>query len=327
MLTTLRKVVGTCLSVTLSFGATACGSEPHVGLNAPSARASFEERGRAYDQLKPLSMHETHTTYLQGGSPVGSERTTDYLQLADGRRVYHAEDILSVVPSDSAAATAALESESYASSASTFKTVYWVLFTVGGLVMITPLLSAGDGDVSMTPVLVGGGVMLAGIPFIFMAKSKRNSANDAKATAFETYEPGLRKTLNLCAKDGKVFDCAAPPARVDTGAATVPTAPAAPPAPAITPQGVGAGETCGGLAGFACAQGLYCAYPVAALCGAADQPGTCAIVPETCPEQRQLVCGCDDRTYPNACEAARRGISIRRQGDCHPASAPSQGTF
>jgi hypothetical protein len=33
--------------------------------------------------------------------------------------------------------------------------------------------------------------------------------------------------------------------------------------------------------------------------------GACAHVPETCSDELAPVCGCDGRSYPNACEAAR----------------------
>jgi hypothetical protein len=76
------------------------------------------------------------------------------------------------------------------------------------------------------------------------------------------------------------------------------------------------GAMCGGIAGFACAADLYCAYAPEAQCGAADQSGTCAKKPEMCTEQFQPICGCNDKTYPNACHAAREGVSVVRVGEC-----------
>jgi hypothetical protein len=73
---------------------------------------------------------------------------------------------------------------------------------------------------------------------------------------------------------------------------------------------------CGGLAGFGCAKGLYCSYPVEAHCGAADMSGTCRAIPEACSEEFAPICGCNDKTYPNACHAARDGISLGKPGAC-----------
>jgi hypothetical protein len=80
---------------------------------------------------------------------------------------------------------------------------------------------------------------------------------------------------------------------------------------------------CGGLAGFACSAGLYCSFPPEAMCGAADQTGSCTPIPEVCTEEFAPVCGCNDKTYPNACHAAREGISVGKKGECAlPAPAP-----
>jgi hypothetical protein len=77
----------------------------------------------------------------------------------------------------------------------------------------------------------------------------------------------------------------------------------------------GAGQTCGGFAGLACDEGLDCFYAVGS-CGRSDQPGLCGPRPEVCAFIYQPVCGCDGRTYPNRCEAARAGMSIARRGSC-----------
>ncbi|MFZ5893616.1 MAG: Kazal-type serine protease inhibitor domain-containing protein [Myxococcota bacterium] len=77
-----------------------------------------------------------------------------------------------------------------------------------------------------------------------------------------------------------------------------------------------AGAMCGGIAGFGCAAGLYCAFPIEAHCGAADQSGVCKPIPEMCTEQYSPVCGCNDKTYGNECQAAREGISIGKTGEC-----------
>lgn len=77
-----------------------------------------------------------------------------------------------------------------------------------------------------------------------------------------------------------------------------------------------AGTLCGGLQGLGCAEGEYCDFAPDARCGAADQTGVCLPSPDFCTAQFDPVCGCDDRTYGNACEANAAGVSVASAGEC-----------
>ena len=72
---------------------------------------------------------------------------------------------------------------------------------------------------------------------------------------------------------------------------------------------------CGGLQGLACEEGEFCNYTDGS-CGAADQLGICEVIPEGCDDVFDPVCGCDDQTYGNACEAAAAGVSVASEGEC-----------
>lgn len=58
-----------------------------------------------------------------------------------------------------------------------------------------------------------------------------------------------------------------------------------------------------------CLRGEYC---LSAVCG----NGVCMPIPKSCETATYPVCGCDDVTYKNFCEAAKAGVSIQGEGRC-----------
>ena len=73
---------------------------------------------------------------------------------------------------------------------------------------------------------------------------------------------------------------------------------------------------CGGLLGKKCAlENQFCKF-AEGVCGQGDQTGTCAEKPDFCAEIYSPVCGCDNKTYGNECNAFGAGISVKSQGEC-----------
>ncbi len=59
----------------------------------------------------------------------------------------------------------------------------------------------------------------------------------------------------------------------------------------------------------------YCSFPQGS-CGEDEELGSCKAMPEMCTMQYQAVCGCDGKTYSNACKAAAAGVSLRSEEAC-----------
>lgn len=61
-----------------------------------------------------------------------------------------------------------------------------------------------------------------------------------------------------------------------------------------------------------CGPGNFCSKPV----GTCGGSGTCAASPQMCITLWNPVCGCNNRTYGNSCEASGAGVSVAGETEC-----------
>jgi len=73
---------------------------------------------------------------------------------------------------------------------------------------------------------------------------------------------------------------------------------------------------CGGTANTQCpGTNQFCDRGVGK-CQVADAPGVCRVKTQMCTMDYTPVCGCDAKTYANACGAASAGVSVDHAGEC-----------
>ena len=80
--------------------------------------------------------------------------------------------------------------------------------------------------------------------------------------------------------------------------------------------GVGDGKLCGTRGAGQCEADEFCNFEPDKDCGATDRGGSCEAKPDICTADFSPVCGCDDKTYSNACSAHAAGVSVKATGEC-----------
>lgn len=77
------------------------------------------------------------------------------------------------------------------------------------------------------------------------------------------------------------------------------------------------GAACETGAAKACEPRLYCKREFGACVANPKGPGTCRYAPDLCTDEVKPVCGCNGKTYENACLAEIEDANIAHEGSCN----------
>ncbi len=212
----LVGVSALCMSAAL----VGCGGPTKLVLSAPPPTAPLEARLEAYQQLQPVGA-EIHSYYKKSRDGM-SERFLSsraaYIRLGGGEEVHYPEELLPLVPRNSPTARSILQSQEYRATSVSFRR--WALASagVGFLGGVVGLSSAMDLDpgtprtVALVSVgTIAGALLLGGLGMYVVSGYNNSQAEEHRANAFRTYEPDLRKRLNLCPRGEELVDCSAAP--------------------------------------------------------------------------------------------------------------------
>lgn len=176
----------------LIFGVGLMACRSHVELKVPTITAPAPERVEAYERLR-LPPNNKRLFSL-------SFAETDGFSLANGAIIFHTEDLLAVVPKDSATAFW-VERERRAARSS-------VALLVGGLLLTGWSLSGAQIPGSLgDDVQWSVTALSASLVLLFASSQAQGYARLSKSLALQSYNFSLRSQLGLCQRDGVVFDC------------------------------------------------------------------------------------------------------------------------
>lgn len=169
-----------------------CGCHPHVRLDPVDPRADAEERQRIYERLQPIDRGRgVYVTLAE--DRVEPALDVEFLLLANGAKVYHADDLLPVVPVASTTARAGEDYAQWRAIDTLSSGVGVALVSTGAVVAAAAIPQSDDARV---PAIVAVSFAATGIALrtvVGLIASSRMAR--ARSVAFGNYGRDLRHHL------------------------------------------------------------------------------------------------------------------------------------
>lgn len=182
----------------------ACGGPQHVELAPMPTNLAPAQRVEVFNRLRRAGEIRTVTTSC--GNYGCRTSTSTSMVMANGTVIDLAEDLLPLVPRDSATGRAATSAGEAHDRASWWGKAAWLTGTVGfGVLMY------GFYKVNTPEEIIGGTLFGAGVAAgIVWAVSYYDAKLDTRA-AFDHFTPDLANELALCVSGLSIVPCEAPP--------------------------------------------------------------------------------------------------------------------
>jgi hypothetical protein len=194
---------------TLQYLAEGRKAKPHVSFVVPPRSAPYEERLAAYEELRPEAERKTLITRKTKRREPGAP-----LVLADGTTIYHAEDLATLVPADSATAEAIERVVVHERKQRVWTNLAIAFGGVSSGALTLGLVVFRQGEAEETQNLglgiAAGSIILGTVGvavFIPVANTNGQKAQKAREDAFVNYDQALRESLGICLDGDRLVDC------------------------------------------------------------------------------------------------------------------------
>lgn len=165
----------------------------HVVLSLPPADAPLKQREHAYAELRPVTLEQREVTFHRR---IIARRQTyvDFVELANGTRVWAPEDLRPLVPIDSVVARSAMRSVRARRTAETLRVV-GSLGLIAGFVAASAGLLRSDDDSRPRMIGFGLGAMGLGLAMHISSRYAKQSEEDAAQETYSHFDEALRTQL------------------------------------------------------------------------------------------------------------------------------------